>query len=150
MATTLTNAELSVKINEYIVLNGQPINSENSLLISEINEVDKRIVSVPFASEVTVLNFGAAVAAGTFVASSVRYIRITNKDDTNYVRVRITQDSGETFDVKIDAGKSFMMGNTSESASGGGAAFSAFVNMTSINAQANTAAVDIEYFIASI
>lgn len=150
MSSTITNADLSVKITEYIVLNSQPINSENSLTITGINEVDKRIVSIPTASEVTVLVFGAAVAAGQFITANVRYIRITNKDDTNYVRIRVTRSSSATFDIKLDAGKSFMMGNTSESASESAAAFSAFVDMTSINAQANTAPVDIEYFVASI
>ena len=150
MATTIVNAELSVKISEYINLNGQSMNSENSLLIADINEVDKRIVSVPSSSEVTLMNFAAAVAAGTYITANVRYIRITNKDTVNYVRIRVTNTSDDTFDIKLDAGKSFMMGNTSESASESGAAFSAFVDMSSINAQANTAPVDVEFFIASI
>lgn len=149
MATTIENAELVVTINEQININGQPVNSENTLTISAINEVDKRIVTVPTASEVTVMNFGAAVAAGTYVAASIKYIRITNKDDTNYVRIRVTKTAADTFDIKLDAGKSFMMGNASEAVSGTAGAFSAFVEMTSINAQADTANVDVEFFIAS-
>ncbi len=150
MATTITDAELSVKISEYINLNGQPINSENSLLITAINEVDKRIVTVPISTEVTLMNFGAAVAAGTYIAANVKYIRITNKDSANFVRIRVTKSGDNTFDIRLDAGKSFMMGNTKESASTTAAAFSAFDDMTSINAQADTGAVDCEFFIASI
>lgn len=149
MATTLTVADLSVKISEFINLNAQPINSENTLLIPNIGHVDKRIVSIPTGSESTVMEFGAATGAGAFIQGQVQYIRITNKDDTNFVRIRGTDSGGQTFDVRLMAGKTFMMGNVSESASESGAAFSAFVNMTSINAQADTAAVDIEYFIAT-
>jgi len=42
------------------------------------------------------------------------------------------------------------MSNASESVSATAGAFSAFVDADSINAQANTAAVDIEIFVASI
>lgn len=150
MASTITAQSLVVTISEAIVLNGQPINSENQLTIANINEVDKRIVTIPTAAEATVLVFGALVAAGTYIAANVKYIRITNKDDTNFVRIRVTKSGAETFDIKLEAGKSFFMGNVSESVSATAATFSAFVSMTSINAQADTAAVDIEVFVASI
>lgn len=148
MSTTITNAELIVTINEQINLNGQPINSENALTISAINEVDKRIMTIPFDSQVTVMSFGAAVAAGTYIAANVKYVRITNKDSANFVRIRVTRISADTFDIKLEAGKSFMIGNVSESVSSSAAAFSAFVDATGINAQADTAAVDIEFFVA--
>ena len=149
MASTIAPTDLIVSVNEQINLNGNPIDSTNTLTIPSINEVDKRIVTIPFASEVTVLNFGTAVAAGTYIIGNVKYIRITNKDDTNFVRIRVTKATAQTFDVKIDAGKTFMMANTSESVSETAASFSAFVDMTSINAQADTANVDCEIFIAS-
>lgn len=150
MASTITAQTLTVTISEQIVLNNQPINSENQLTIPSIGQIDKRIVSIPTASEVTVLNFGTAVAAGTVVRANVKYIRITNKDSTNYVRIRVKKTGADTFDVKVDAGQSFIMSNASESVSATAASFSAFVDADSINAQANTAAVDIEIFVASI
>lgn len=148
MATTVSNASLVVTIVENIILNNQSIDSTNYLTIASINEVDKRIVTVPFASEVTLLNFGTAVAAGTFIAANVKYIRITNKDATNYVRIRMKKTGADTFDIKLEAGKSLMLGNPSESVSATAAAWSAFVTADSINAQANTANVDVEIFIA--
>lgn len=150
MATTITPQTLTVTISETINLNNQPINSENQLTISDINEVDKRITSVPTSSEVTLINFGSAVAAGTFIRGNVKYIRITNKDNTNFVRIRVKKTGADTFDVKLDAGKSFMIGNDKESVSASAASFSAFVDADSINAQADTATVDVEYFVASI
>jgi hypothetical protein len=149
MASTLTASSLVVTINEQLTSNGQNFNYTNQVTLTNIKPFDPRIMTVP-TSEVTVIAFGAAVAAGTFVAANVKYIRITNKDDTNFVRVRVTKGSSQTFDVKVEPGKSFIMGNVSESANTNGGAFSAFVNADNISAQADTAAVDIEYFVASI
>lgn len=150
MASTISTQNLTVTISEAINLNGQPINSENQLVIPSIGQVDKRIVSIPTASEVTVLNFGTAVAAGQVVRNNVKYIRLTNKDAVNYVRVRVTKTSGVTFDVQVNAGQSFIMSNAKLSVSETAAAFSSFADADSINCQANTASVDIELFVASI
>lgn len=150
MASTLTAQTLTVTISESLVLNSQPINSENQITIPSIGQVDKRIVSIPTASEVTVLNFGTAVAAGTVIRANVKYIRITNKDTTNFVRIRVKKTGADTFDIKLDAGQSFMLSNAKESVAATAGAFSAFVDADSINAQADTAAVDVEMFVASI
>lgn len=150
MASTIVAQTLTVTISESINLNNQPINSENQLTIASIGQVDKRIVSIPISTEVTVLAFGTAVAAGTLIRANVKYIRITNKDATNFVRIRVKKTGSETFDVKVNAGQSFIMSNASESVAATAGAFSAFVDADSINAQADTAAVDIEVFAASI
>jgi sulfopyruvate decarboxylase TPP-binding subunit len=147
MASTITNTDLVVTINEQIIINGQPINSENILTISNINEVDKRIMTIPFASEITVMNFGVGAAAGTYIVGDVKYIRITNKDTVNFVRIRVLKSTADTFDIQLDAGKSFIMGNTNESVSESEAAFSAFETISAISARADTANVDIEFFI---
>lgn len=149
MASTLSTTTLTVTISEKMSSNNQPITFTNELNITNIKPFDPRVMTIP-TSEVTVIAFGSAVAAGQFVAANVKYIRITNKDDTNFIRVRVTDVGGQTFDVKVEAGKSFIMGNVKESANTGGGAFSAFVDADNISAQADTSAVDIEYFVASI
>lgn len=150
MASTLTAQTLTITISESLVLNSQPINSENQINIASIGQVDKRIVNIPTASEVTVLAFGTAVAAGTVIRSNVKYIRITNKDAVNFVRLRVKKTGADTFDIRLDAGQSFILSNAKESVSATAAAFSAFVDADSINAQADTGSVDIELFVASI
>lgn len=150
MATTILPSTLTVTISEQINLNGQPINSKNDLTIANIKAVDKRIVTIPFTSEVTVVDFATQVAAGTFVSSNLKYVRITNKDAINYARIRVTKSGGATFDTQLDAGKSMMMGNTNESVSATAVTFVNFATFDSINAQAYTAAIDIEVFVASI
>ena len=72
-------ATLSVTHTESLTLNGQEFGGTNILSVTGINNVDKRIVTVP-TSEVTLVSFSTAIAAGTFNEANVRYIRITNKD----------------------------------------------------------------------
>ena len=95
MATTIEAATLTVTLTEQVVLNGQEKGATNSLTVSDVTEVSQRIINVP-ASEVVILAFsGTAVAAGQFVESTIRYIRITNKDDTNHVTLVFRSESGD-------------------------------------------------------
>lgn len=143
MATTITNATLTVTITEAVSLNNKSYGNSNTLTIPSINEVDQRILTIP-TSEVTVVNYGTANAAGTFVRTAVKYLRITNKDDTNFVSLKIA-DGSEQYWVKLEAGKSFELHNGLIETDN---TFSAWANISAISAIADTAAVDIEYFIA--
>lgn len=149
MPSTITPQSLTVTISEAITLNGQPINSENQLVIASVNEFDKRIMTVPSSTEVTVVAFGTQVAAGTFIRGDLQYFRVTNKDSVNYARIRVKKNGADTFDQKLDAGKSMIIGNTKESVSATAASFAVFVDADSISAQADTNPVDIEYVVAS-
>jgi hypothetical protein len=144
MATTITNATLTVTLAESVTLNGKAYGNSNTLTIADINEVDGRIMTIP-TSEVDILAYDTAVGAGTFVGANVKYMRITNKDNANYVKLKIADGGSDHYWVKLEAGKSFMLhNNLIEAAS----PFSAFANIGTISAIADTAAVDIEYFIA--
>ena len=150
MATSVRNATLKVTIEEEINLNGVRQNSENILRISDINEVSKRIVTIP-ASEVTVVLFGTAVAAGTFIEGDVRYIRLTNKDDTNYITLNIEGDSSTDFSVRLDPGASFLVisKNTSGVVDYADISGATLEDLTGIKATANSAASDLEVFVAN-
>ena len=150
MATTITPQNLTVTLSEAIVLNNQPINCENQLIIPSINEVDKRIMSVPTSQEITLAVFSTVPGAGTYIGSDVKYIRVTNKDTVNYARIRVKKSGADTFDTRLDAGQSFIMSNNQESVSATAASFTTFVDADSVNAQAYTASVDVEIFVASI
>lgn len=143
MASTISNATLTVTQTETVSLNGNTYGNTNVLTVANVNEVDQRIVTIP-TSEVDVLNYGAANGAGTFVRSAIAYMRLTNKDDTNFIKLHITSATDDVW-FELGAGKSFELHNGKiESAS----SFSAFADITAISAIADTAAVDIEYFIA--
>lgn len=149
MASTITPTNLTVSITTQITLNGNQRNTVNEVVIPNINEYDSRIMTIPI-SEVTVMNFSSAVAAGTFIRGDVKHLQITNLDAVNYARIRVSKVNTYGFDIKLDPGSSFMMGNTKEYASSVGATFVTFVDCDSISAQANSSPVDIEYVVASI
>lgn len=146
----ITAATLTVTISTQINLNGQPINSENQLIVENVNEFDKRIMTVPQGSEITLVAFSSQVAAGTFVRGTMKYFQVTNKDTVNYARIRVKKDSAYSFDQRLNAGQSFIMGTPKLLASQTAAAFTGFVDADSISAQAYDGDIDLEYVVASI
>ena len=100
-------ATLTVTHRESLTLNGQEQGSSNTLTIAGINNVDKRIVTVP-TSEVVLVSFGTAIAAGTFNEANVRYIRITNKDTTNHLYLVLKNEYDNECCLKLDKGQTFV------------------------------------------
>tara|TARA_Y100000592_G_scaffold19005_1_gene29087 strand:- start:2912 stop:3370 length:459 start_codon:yes stop_codon:yes gene_type:complete len=152
MATTLTTSTLKVLVKEEITLNGEQQGSETKLDISSVKNISKRLVSTSGTSETTIVSFAATPAGGTFVEGDIRYVRVTNLDDTNYVTLNIEGDSSTDFSVRLDPGSSYLLVSSSTtgvvdygSISGG-----ALQDLTRLKATANTAAVDLEVFVASV
>lgn len=150
MATTIQPADLTITLTTNIVLGGQVKATENQLIVEDVNEYDSRIMTIPSTSEVTIVNFASAVAAGTFIRGEVKHLQIVNRDAVNYARIRVGKTSSYAFDVKLDPGKMFMMGNAKEFASQTGATFATFADVDYVSAQADTSPVDIEYVVASV
>lgn len=107
MASTITASTLNVTISESITLNGKNQGGATSMSVSSITEVYKRIIDVP-VSEVVIASMSTAVSSGTFVESDVRYIRITNLDDTNFIYLVFKNEYNNEFCIKLDKGKSFI------------------------------------------
>ena len=107
MASTLSSATMTVRIVESIKLNGTEQGAINTRTISSINEISKRILTVP-TSETVVTSFSTAVATGTFIEGDVRYVRITNKDDTNFVYLVFKNEYSNEFCIKLDSGQSYI------------------------------------------
>ena len=156
MATTVTNASLTVTVTEAITLNGQDYGATNSKVTASINEIAKGIVTVN-TDKNEILGFIASGAAkGSFIEANVRYIRITNLDDTNFVVLFFTNESSDEFGVKLDAGQSFIFNadnvggvvDTFDANSGCAASSGQLADLTAISSQADTASVDLEYFVA--
>jgi len=152
MASTISAATLTVTHTEALTLNGVDRGVTNTLTIGSVNEVDHRIVSVDTSAARTLITLGSTIGAGTYIASNVKYIRLTNKDDTNFVRIGIIQaNSGtEAVHFNLEAGQTFTFyaddidirdDAVADGASG--------VTFSSITAKANSAAVDVELFVAS-
>jgi len=149
MSSTITPATLTVTHTESLTLNGVDRGVTNTLTIASINEIDHRIVSVDTAAARTLLTLGTTVGAGAFLKANIKYIRITNKDNTNYITLGMLDTSGDTAYVKLEGGQTFCMYNDDLETFINGAVFSAFSEIDTFNAQANTANVDVEVFVAS-
>ena len=148
MATLVDNATLTVTVNEDVKLNGQQVGSKVVQSIAGINEASRRIFSVP-TYETTILSLSSSAGAGTYATSNLQYIRITNLDDTNFVRLTFLSGSSNRYDMKLPAKRTAIFTSPSISGSAGGDAFGSFVNFDSMKATANAAAVDVELFVAS-
>jgi hypothetical protein len=149
MASTVTAQTFQVAITTSITLNGNARNTTNEVSIPNINEYDSRIMSIPSTSEVTVINTGSPASAGTFIKGDLKWFQVTNLDAVNYCRIRVNKVNTYGFDIRLDPGKPFIMGNTKESAFMASATFAGFGDFDSISAQADQATVDIEYIVAS-
>jgi len=154
MTSTLTAATMTVTLTESIELNGTDQGATNTLSIGSIAEVSKRIVNIP-TSEVEVVAMSTAVASGTFIESTVMYIRLTNKDDTNHITLTFKDEDATEVALLLDKGQSFIYnGDLSagvvDTMHAGGSALTVSLNdLVNITALADTAACDLEIFVAS-
>ena len=89
MASTISNATLTVTVTESLTLNGSNHGSTKRIDVTGVNEVSKRIISC--LTDGTQIYKGHATVAsfGQFIYGNVKYIRITNLDDTNAVTIHI-------------------------------------------------------------
>ena len=155
MATKITPATLTVTITEAISLNGQDKGSVNVLTIASVVEVAQRIVEIP-TSEITILSFQAGdPGAGTFDEADVRYIRLTNLDDTNFIQIIVASENNAESAHKLEKGRSILISVSDEGVvdvhdADSSALTVSFDDITSVSALADTAACDLEYFVAGV
>lgn len=149
MATTITSASMTVTITEAITLNGKDQGGTYTQTIAGITETDRRVLTAS-TSEVDILGFGAANGQGQYTSANIRYIRITNLDDTNFVTLGVSDTGSDTYFVKLEAGQSFIVNNDDLEIHASGGASSTFSQADNISAKADTADVDLEIFVASV
>jgi len=147
MASTIDSSTLTVRISEEIELNGKKLGSSNIHKIISINEVSERIVTA-LTSGTVILAFDGAAAAGTFVRDNVKYVRITNLDNSNFVRLALKTD-GTDVHIKLPALDSFILSSGLAGAVNDSSAAS-FDSISDVKAWADTADVDLELFVASV
>jgi|TARA_Y100000310_G_scaffold132498_1_gene131511 hypothetical protein len=157
-------ATLTVTINERLLLNNNDYSGKTKLSVTGVSEVVKRIVNIG-TDEIGLLGFGTAYntelsktyLAGQFDEDDVRYIRITNLDSTNHIALVLKNENNDEFGVKVDKGCSFLYGvdldggvvDTMDSADAAGITPDSFGDLVDITCAANTAACDVEVFVAS-
>jgi hypothetical protein len=150
MATIVTAATLTVEVAESITLNGVSRNSSTTASISSIGEISNRIMSITNSANGTdIVNIGTGSGAGTFDKTAVKYLRFTNLDDTNFVTIQFTDAATHHWELKLEAGKSLIIGDTSSIDDQADIDNFSATAITKIIGKADTAAVDLEVYIAS-
>ena len=91
----------------------------------------------------------AADAAGALDKARFKYMRVTNLDDTNDVRLTVELTTAQdTYEVVLGPKTSHILTSKSGDTTTGGAAVS-LEDITSVKGTANTAACDVEIFTVS-
>jgi hypothetical protein len=159
-------ADLKITIREELTLNGYDQGARNTLTISDINEISKRIVTATtteagllgFLSELSNVGVTAnkvGYLAGIYDDGDVRYMRITNLDSSNHITLTFRDEDNTEYRMKVDAGHSFIYpGDNSDGLvdtmkAAGSALSSGLADLVDITVDADTASCDVEVYIAS-
>lgn len=137
-------ADLTIFINEKISLDNNDKGIVTTQTISNISYVDNRTLNITSGSVTTLFSLSNVNGAGTFVTSSVQYVRITNPSTTP-VKL-ILSSSKEAMSFLISTGSSYMI---STSKITGSLTSLTFDDIVSIKAEPSGSDAKIEYFIAT-
>lgn len=160
MATTLSSSTLTVKLTESILLNGIDQGGTNTLAIAGIKQVQKRIITMPYDSvsdpidgaERKLFDFATSRSAGQYTKGDVRYVRITNLDNSAAVDITVIGENSTNYRQRLDAGCSMLF--TSSSSTGlvdyADITGDTLEDLSEIYAETTTAACDLELFIATV
>jgi len=148
MATLITPATATITYNLIITGFADEVGDygiTHSTTIASITESYKRVIPVPSGAETEILGISGTTGKG--IMQDVDTVIITNLDDTNFVRIRVSENGGDTVDFRLDAGQTMVWNNTDIEVNVTEAAFGAFVTADMISAQADTADVDVEFIV---
>ena len=138
-------ATFTSQIFEILTLNGDNVGSSVTQTITGINYVDNRILSVPTGSVTTLFSMDSVPGAGTFVTSSVQYVRVTNNSTVTPIKL-IVSSSTEAMSYLIATGSSYMISTSQMTGSTSGLTFN---DIKSVKVQPSSSAASIEYYIVT-
>jgi len=148
MATTVSKTKFTCKIVESITINEQPQQVITTLNIPNVTDYSHRIMSVATSSTI-LLALAAADAGGAIDKTRMQYVRLTNLDDTNNIRLTFTLTSNtDTYEVVLGPKKSHILTHKQGDITTGGAA-ATLEDLVSIKGISSTAACDLEIYTVS-
>lgn len=152
-----SSATLTVKLTESLTIDGRDYGGVSSWTHSGISNITRRLETIT-STEATIVSFGAAIGAGTYIPAEVKYMRFSNLDDTNFITLTFANEDDDEVAIKLDAGQSIVWNGDNSGgmvdvmnaiAAGDAASDTALGDLKSIQADANTASCDMEIYIAS-
>ena len=99
---------LTVTLTEAITIDSRDYGSKQVMTFTGINDVYKRILTA-ITIEQDLLEFGAIAKNGVHDVDDVRYIRISNLDDTNYIKLTLSNTAGDEAMITLDKGQTLMI-----------------------------------------
>tara|TARA_R100000734_G_C3246238_1_gene49269 strand:- start:72 stop:533 length:462 start_codon:yes stop_codon:yes gene_type:complete len=153
MGTELTAQTLTVSITEAIAVdhaNGTTNDIDFAQTYTHtygnIANVSKRIIKLANTNLTEVATFGTDTQNGAFVRADVRYIRVTNLDDTDALQVGLDDEDSDAAYTSVAADSSIIFtGTTVEGGNGG----STLDNATALKVK-GAANQQLEVMIASV
>jgi hypothetical protein len=139
-------ATLTTQIYEILTLDGNDVGSSQIQTINGINYVDNRVLSVPTGSVTTIFSMDATPGAGTFVTSSIKYIRVSNISTVNAPIQLVVSSSTEAMSYFVTTGSSYMLSTSKMTGSVGGLLFD---DIKSVKVEPSGSAATLEYYIAT-
>jgi hypothetical protein len=109
MARSYGTATLTLTVTEAITLNSKDEGQTHVHTIASIADVYRRTMTTSTSTDTSIVTFGSVFGVGQFVAADVKYLRISNLDDTNHVVLTFTNENSDEFAVKVDKGQSFIL-----------------------------------------
>ena len=150
MATTVSSATLSVQISEQITLNGTQYDQTITKSISGIGNVSKRIFSIPASTTVTLATFISTVTNDQFDVEDVKYIRVTNLDDTDaLVLTKAFNATSSATELKAQSSVVYFTPNGNGATSKAGITTTDDIESLFVHNSHGGNALDLEVFIAT-
>jgi len=153
MGTELTAQTLTVSITETIAVdhaNGTTNDIDFAQTYTHtygsIANVSKRIIKLANTNLTEVATFGTDTQNGAFVRADVRYIRVTNLDDTDALQVGLDDEDSDAAYTSVAADSSIIYTGTTVE---GGTDGSTLDNATALKVK-GAANQQLELFIASV
>jgi hypothetical protein len=143
-------ADLTIQINEKITLDGTDRGVLTTQTISNINNIDNRILTCSSGSYTGLFLFNSSsIDAATFSTGSFKYGRVTNKSAVP-VKLLVQTNGNSNYTFLINPSNTFFLSNTSASGSAlpsNSFTFNDYINEIQVEPSGSSAT--IEYFIAT-
>jgi len=151
MATTVTPVALEATITETINIGGSTYGNTVAKTTTVVGQADQRIMNIG-TTETTILNLSTKDGAGQIVSDNLKYLRITNLDDTNSIQLCFKSEvtvsevtTSQNYSIQLDALDSHVIMNNQLSGEVS-ASIGVLADCTKISAKC-TVACDIEYLV---
>ena len=152
MGTTVSKTTFFSTTTEELDINGVKQRAIRRFAENKITDYSHRILTLPANATSTLVTLGASNSGGQVSANDLSYIRVSNLDDTNSVRliVNMVDPAAGSFHVEVGPLKSHLVCTKSAVIVPNGQNFAAYNTISTVQAVTpETATIDVELFLAS-